>query len=123
MSDQIFYTVVKLGTVLLQDKLGLLGVEHHMIRMMCVLRLVNRVSSNSLREKVEVVVKIEDILRHSCLQWHGHVIRRYTNSQIHEAMELEIVGERKKGCQRKFWEKFVQSDLARFELKGEDAKD
>ena len=61
MPDQFFYTAVKLGTVLLQNKLRLLGVEHRMIRMMCWLRLVNRVSSNYLREKVEVVVKTEDI--------------------------------------------------------------
>ena len=61
MPDQFFYAAVKLGTVLLQNKLRLLGVEHRMIRMMCWLRLVNRVSSNYLREKVEVVVKTEDI--------------------------------------------------------------
>ena len=61
MPDQFFYTAVKLGTVLLQNKLRLLGVEHRMIRIMCWLRLVNRVLSNYLREKVEVVVKTEDI--------------------------------------------------------------
>ena len=38
-----------------------------MIRMMCVLRLVDRVSSDVLRDRVSHVVKIEGIIQ-SCLR-------------------------------------------------------
>ena len=68
-----------------------------MIRMICGVRLVDRVSADILRDRVSVVVKIGDMIIQSCLRWHGHVIRREINSQIREVMELEINGKRKKG--------------------------
>ena len=68
-----------------------------MIRMICGVRLVDRVSADILRDRVSVVVKIGDMIIQSCLWWHGHVIRREINSQIREVMELEINGKRKKG--------------------------
>ena len=57
---------------------------------MCRVSLIDRVSSSVLREKVGVDVKMEDTLVHGRLQWYGHVIRRDTNSQIREIMELEV---------------------------------
>ena len=43
------------------DEVGLRGVERRMIRMMCGVRLVDRVSTDVLRDMVGVVVKIEDM--------------------------------------------------------------
>ena len=39
-----------------------------------------------------VDIKTEDILVYGRVQWYGHVIRRDTNLQIREIMELEIGG-------------------------------
>ena len=48
-------------------------VERCMIRMMCGVRLVARVSTEVFCDRVDVVEKIEDIIQ-SCLQWYGHVM-------------------------------------------------
>ena len=45
----------------------LCGLEHHMIRMMC-------------GDRVGVVVKIEDMIFQSCLQWYGHIMHGDINS-------------------------------------------
>ena len=44
------------------DEVRLHGVERRMIRMMCGVRLVDRVSTDDLRDNVGFVVKIEDII-------------------------------------------------------------
>ena len=72
------------------------GVERRIIKMMCSMRLVNRVSTDVFWDRVSFVVKIKDIIQTS-LKWHGHVIRRDFNSQMRGAMELEITGKRKTG--------------------------
>ena len=82
-----------------------------MIKMMC--GVVDRVSTDVLRDSVGVVVKIEDMIIQSCLWWYGHVICRDINSQIHEVIKLEITGKRKKGRPRKSWEERVKKDLER----------
>ena len=46
-----------------------------MIRMMCGVRLVNRVSTDVLRDRVGVVVKIENLIIQSRLRWYDHVMR------------------------------------------------
>ena len=58
----------------------LCGLEHHMIRMMCVVKLVDRVSNDVLRDRVGVVVKIEDMIIQSFLQWYGHIMHGDINS-------------------------------------------
>ena len=68
-----------------------------MIRMMFWVRLVDRVLTDVLCDKVGVVVKIEEIIIQSRLQWYVHVMRGNINSQIHEVMEVQITGKRRKG--------------------------
>ena len=80
------------------DETRLRGVEPRMIRMMCVVRLVDRMLTNVLRDRVGVVVKIEDLIIQSYAM-HGDI-----NSQIREVMDVEITGKRKKGRPRKSWE-------------------
>ena len=83
------------------DKMRLRGVERRKIRMMCGVRLVDRVSTDVLRDRVGVVVTIEDFIIQRRLRWYGHVIRRDISYQIREVMEHEIPGKRKKGRPRK----------------------
>ena len=49
--------------------------ERFMIRMICGVRLVDRMSTDMLRDKVGVVVKTKDVVIQSCLWCYGHVIR------------------------------------------------
>ena len=86
---------------------------------MCRVRLVYRVSTDVLRDRVGVVVKIEGMIIQNRLQWYGHVNRRDINSQIREVMGLEITGKRK-NRPRKSWEECVKEDLERYGLRRED---
>ena len=43
-------------------------------------RLVDRVSTDVLRDRVGVAVKIEDIIIQSRLRWYGHVMHREIDS-------------------------------------------
>ena len=105
------------------DEMRLCGVERRTIRMMCGVRLVDRVSTDFLRDKVGVVVTIKNSIIQRRLRWYGHVIRRDISSQIREVMEHEIPGKRKKGRPRKSWEECVKKDLERYGLRREDVYD
>ena len=71
---------------------------------LCGETLVDRVLTDVLRDRVDVVVKIEDLIIQNRLRWYGHVMRGDINSQLCEVMEVEITGKRKKGQPRKLWE-------------------
>ena len=86
------------------------------------MRLADRMSTDVLRDRLGVVVKIEDIIQ-SRLRWYGHVMRGDISSQILEVMEVEITGKKKKGRSRKSWEECVEKDLERYGLRREDAYD
>ena len=90
-----------------------------MIRMMCGVRLVDRVLTDVLRDRVGVVAKIEDIIQ-SHLRWYGHVMCGDISSQVCEVMEVETTGKRKKGRPRKSWEECVKKDLEQYDLRRED---
>ena len=83
------------------DEVRLHGVEHCMIRMIFELRLVGRVSTDVLQDRVGVVVKMEDMIMQSHLQRYAHVILQGIISQIREVMELQATGKWKKGQPRK----------------------
>ena len=89
-----------------------------MIRM-CGVRLVDRVSTDVLRDRMGVAVKIEDMIIQSCLQWYGCDMHGDINSQIHEVMEVEITGKRKKGWQRKSWEECIKKGLEQYSFREE----
>ena len=65
-----------------------------MIRMMSGTPLVDRVPTDVLRDRVGVVMKIEDMIIQSRLRWYGHVMRGDINSQISEVMKVEITEKR-----------------------------
>ena len=75
--------------------------ERRKIRMINAVRLVDRLSTNVLRDRVGVNAKIEDMIIQSRLRWHGHVIHGDINSRIREVMELEITAKRKTEQRRK----------------------
>ena len=75
--------------------------ERRKIRMINAVRLVDRLSTNVLRDRVGVNVKIDDMIIQSRLWWYGHVIHEDINSRIREVMELEITAKRKTEQRRK----------------------
>ena len=59
----------------------LLRIESCMIRMMCEVRLIDRVLTDALQDRVGVIVQIENIIQ-SYLHWYGYVMHGDINSQI-----------------------------------------
>ena len=49
--------------------------ERRKIRMMFEVRLVDRVSTDILQDRVGVVLNIEDMIIQSRLRWYDHVMR------------------------------------------------
>ena len=74
------------------DEARFCGVECRMIRMMCGVRLVDRVSTDVLWDSVGVVVKIEDMIIQSRLRWYGHVMHGDINSEIVRLWKLKQLG-------------------------------
>ena len=74
----------------------------------CGVRLVDRVSTNVLHDRVDVVVKIEDMIIQSRLWWYSQVIHGDISFQIREVMKVEITRKRKKGRLRRLWEECVK---------------
>ena len=72
------------------DDTRLRGVGRRLIRMMCGVRLVDKMSTDIPRDRVGVVEKIEDMIIQSRLRWYGHIMRGDINSQIREVIEVEI---------------------------------
>ena len=87
------------------------------------MRLVDRLSTDVLRDRMGGVVKVEDMIIQSCLRWYTHVMRGDINSQIREVSKVEITGKRKKGRPRKSWEECIKKDVKRYGLRREDAYD
>ena len=100
------------------DKMRFHGVECCMIRKICGVRLDDRVSTDVLRDRVGVVVKIEVMIIQSRLRWYGHVMHGDINSQIREFMKVEKL--RKNYRPRKSWKEYVKKDLERYALRRED---
>ena len=94
-----------------------------MIRMMCGVRLVDRVSTDVLCDRLGVVVKNEDMIIQSCLWWYGHVMCGDINSQIRAVMEVQITVKRKEDRLRELWEECVKRHLERYDLRREDVYD
>ena len=74
MLDQLCCTVVKTWELTFTDEARLCVVEHYIIRMMCGVKLINRLSTDVSQDRMGIVVKIKDIIQ-SHLWWYGHVIR------------------------------------------------
>ena len=94
--------------------------KRRMIRMMCGMKVVDRLSTDVLCYRVVFVMNIDDKIIQSRLRCFGHVICIDIDSQIREVMEVEITGKRKKGRPRKSWEECVKKDLERYGLRRED---
>ena len=75
-------------------------------------RVVDRVSTDVLHDRVAVVMNIGGMIIQSHLRWYGHVMRGDINSQTQEVMEVEITGKRKKGQLRKSVKRRIWNDMA-----------
>ena len=59
MLDQLCCTVVKTWELTFTDEARLCVVEHYIIRMMCGVKLINRLSTDVSQDRMGIVVKIQ----------------------------------------------------------------
>ena len=72
--DQFCCTLAKRENLLLRMTRGCVGVKRRMIRMMCGMRVVDRLPTDVLCDRVVVVMKIDDKIIQSRLRFFGHAI-------------------------------------------------
>ena len=92
------------------DEARLHGVKHRMISMMCGVRLVDRVSTDVLRDRVSVV-KIKDMIIQGCLRWYDYIMRGDIIPKDVRLWKLKLLGKGRKSTPRKSWEECVKEDL------------
>ena len=66
--------------IIVADEARLCEVERCMIKMTSGVRLVDRGSTDVLRDRVGVIVKIGDMIMLGRLRWYGQVIRQLPNT-------------------------------------------
>ena len=87
--------------------------DRAMIRWICNVRLEDRISSESLLQKLGIV-DLETLLRYNRLRWYGHVTR--SENMIKNVTELVVEGQRPRGRPRKTWSDFVTDDCRQWKM-------
>ena len=96
--------------------------ERMMVSWMCSASLKNRVSSEELNRRLDIV-GVADVVRHGRLRWFGHLERKGGNDWVSTCRNIEVVGIKCRGRSRKTWGECVRQDLDLLSLKKEWAKD
>ena len=87
--------------------------EMRMVRSMCNKTLMDKISSDELRNRLKIP-DIGEMLRRARLRWFGHVMRKDDNDWVKRCMNLTVEGTAPRG-QKKTWRKTVNEDM---KLKG-----
>ena len=87
--------------------------EMRMVRWMCGVSLLDKIKSEELRKRMEIL-DIGEMLRMARLRWFGHVMRMDEDNWVKKCMNLEVQGTVARGP-RKTWRKTVEEDM---KLKG-----
>ena len=74
------------------DEVRLCSAECWMIRVMCGVKLADRVSIAGLYEIVSVDMAVQDVIVRNPVRWYSHVTRGGIQTQIREALQFEMAG-------------------------------
>ena len=94
--------------------------DRAMIRWICGVRLEDKISSESLLLKLEIV-DLQTLIRYNRLQWFGHVQR--SEGPIKDITELEVAGQRRRGRPNKTWSDTIRDDRKRWNASRVDPMD
>ena len=81
--------------------------DRSMIRLICGVKLADRVSSDTLLRRLNIV-SIESLIQSNRLRWFGHVQR--SEQWINRITNLNINGKRSRGHPKKSWRSAVDED-------------
>jgi len=87
-----------------ENVMALQRVEMRMVRLMCGVKLKDRLPSKELRERLGID-DITLVLQQNRLHWYGHVLRKDDDDWVKKCMEYEVEGPKTKedlesGCVR-----------------------
>ena len=104
------------------DKQQLERTERMMVRWMCGVTLKNKLRSQDLLERLDIVGVAERVSR-GRLRWFGHVERKSDDDWVSKCRHIVIGGGRSRGRNRKTWMVCVQTDMTKLGLSRVDAQD
>jgi len=104
-----------------ENEVALQRAEMRMVRLMCDIKVKDRVPSKELRDRLG----IDDIilvLQQNRLRQYGHVLRKEDTAWV-RCMEYEVEGSRPRGRPKRTWREVVQNDCQARTLNKVDAMD
>jgi len=78
-----------------ENVMALQRVEMRMVRLMCGVKLKDRLPSKELRERLGID-DITLVLQQNRLHWYGHVLRKDDDDWVKKCMEYEVEGPKTK---------------------------
>ena len=84
--------------------------EMRMLRLMCAIRLQDRIINADLWDRF-VIESIGDIIRRSRLRWFGHVEHKPEEDWVKRILTFELEGKKLRGRPRKTWMEVIKNDL------------
>ena len=85
--------------------------EGSMVRMMCRVRLVDRLPSEEQRRRLGIQPDVIECLETSILRWFGNVVRRKDTHPIKSAHNFSVTGKKPPGRPKKTWDNAVREIL------------
>ena len=92
-----------------------------MVREICGVQLKDRTRSMYLMLMSGLNETFDQLAMTNSVHWHRHVLRREDDHILRRALDFEVEGQRKKGRQKKTWEKQVVEESVKVGLRREDA--
>ena len=92
-----------------------------MVRAMCSQKIVDGKTTEEQLDMLGLKETIDRLATANGVRWYGHVLRRYDDSVLRVALNLEVTGKRKRGRPKKTWKKQVEEETEKVGLKKEDA--
>ena len=90
--------------------------ERQMLRRICGVTLKERISSEELRQRLDVEC-VMDVVRRGRLRWYGHVMRKQDEDWVKKCISMEVAGKKPRGRPKLTWMDTVKSDMDRMDLK------
>ena len=97
--------------------------ERAMLRAMCGVKLMDKKITKELMEMLGLVESLEMIAKANAVRWYGHVLRREDGNILRKALDLEVMGKRRRGRPKSTWKRKVEEEVKKLGLEKEDALD
>ena len=97
--------------------------ERAMVKRMCGVKLVDRLNTVALMERLGLEDSVLEVVRRSGLRWLGHVLRSEDDDPIKIVWRLEEDVVRGRGRPKMTWKDNMKREAKRCGLKEEDAPD